>query len=243
MDEESIENAAAPVALSWDQAQFLLEASGPAGWAIFLLSIVALAVILMKIWQFARLRVGKYGFVDEALERWRHGTPKQALAVLARTRSPVARVMEVAIRGRGHRGVSEETVREEVTRVATGHLENLRSHLRILEVVASLGPLLGLLGTVMGMIKAFQQLELAGSRVDPAVLSGGIWEALLTTAEGLIVGIPAVIALHWFERRVDRLRHVTEDAATRIFTTELAPSEPSSHEEEDPVPLRRTAPA
>jgi biopolymer transport protein ExbB len=86
-----------------------------------------------------------------------------------------------------------------------------------LEVIAALSPLLGLFGTVLGMIKAFQKLELAGSNVDPSILSGGIWEALLTTAIGLAVAIPAVLLVNYFDRIIDRTRHQMEDAATQIF--------------------------
>ena len=63
----------------------------------------------------------------------------------------------------------------------------MRSHLRVMEVIANLAPLIALLGTVLGMIEAFQAMELAGKQVDPSVLSGSIWEALLTTAVGLII--------------------------------------------------------
>ena len=112
----------------------------------------------------------------------------------------------------------EALVREEMQRVGARELESLRSHLRVLEVIGTLSPLLGLFGTVLGMIEAFRRLEEAGSRVDPAILSGGIWEALLTTAIGLAVAIPAVAALNWLERKVERLRHDMEDCATRLFT-------------------------
>ena len=101
-------------------------------------------------------------------------------------------------------------------------LESLRSHLRPLEVIASLAPLLGLLGTVLGMIEAFRDLEQAGSQVDPAVLSGGIWQALLTTAIGLAVAMPVIVALNWLERAIDRCAHEMDSVVTRVFTVDLA---------------------
>jgi len=106
-------------------------------------------------------------------------------------------------------------------RQAAEVLESLRSWFRPLEVIASLAPLLGLFGTVLGMISAFQQLEQAGNRVNPAILSGGIWEALLTTAVGLAVAIPTVVALNWLERKVDRLAHDMNTIVTQVFTAEL----------------------
>ena len=85
-------------------------------------------------------------------------------------------------------------------------------------MIATTAPLLGLLGTVVGMIDAFQALQEAGSRADPAALAGGIWEALLTTAAGMAVAIPAGVALTWFESIAARLQGDMETAATRVFT-------------------------
>ena len=80
-----------------------------------------------------------------------------------------------------------------------------------------MAPLLGLLGTVLGMIAAFQALQEAGNRADPAMLAGGIWEALLTTAAGMAVAIPASAALTWCEAVIDSIRTDMEDLAARIF--------------------------
>lgn len=79
-----------------------------------------------------------------------------------------------------------------------------RGRLRPLEVISACAPLLGLLGTVIGMIEAFATLASAGSDINPSLLAGGIWKALLTTAAGLIVAIPALFAWHLFDRRIER---------------------------------------
>lgn len=196
----------------------LLEVGGPVVMILLVMSVVALAIILLKLWQFLSLRIGSQAFIGSALQHWRAGDSRQALAALEGVRSPIAPVLALAMRGRLDRRLPEALVREEVTRVAAGKLENLRGQLRGLEVIAALSPLLGLLGTVLGMIEAFRQLEMAGSQVDPALLSGGIWEALLTTAVGLAVAIPAVAALNGLERVLERFRHRMEDAVTQVFT-------------------------
>ena len=152
------------------------------------------------------------------MDAWRAGDLDNTFSILANTRNPTARVLEVAIRGQVEPNLNEDTIREEVTRVAAGHLRNLRAYFRGLEVIATLSPLIGLLGTVIGMIEAFQQLEAAGSRANPAILSGGIWVALLTTAAGLAVAIPTVAVLNWLEGTVEQLRHDMEDAVTQVFT-------------------------
>lgn len=209
----------AATANGWlDRLQALLELGGPVVMLLMAMSVVALTIILLKIWQFASLRLGNTRFVKPTIDALIAGDRSSALATLQATRNPIARVMEVAVRGRNDHRLSDSLLREEVARVGAGYLEPLRSHLRGLEVIGALSPLLGLLGTVMGMIEAFRQMAQAGSRVDPALLSGGIWEALLTTAVGLAVAIPVVAVLTWLERRIECFRHTMEDAVTQVFT-------------------------
>ena len=74
-----------------------------------------------------------------------------------------------------------------------------------MEVIATISPLMGLLGTVVGMVKAFNKVAQYKGQVDPSLLAGGIWEALLTTAAGLALAIPVVIMLNYFERKVDAI--------------------------------------
>ena len=195
-----------------------MQLGGPVLVLLFVMSVIALTIILLKLYQFGVMRAGDSGFVEQVLKYYRAGHYEEALRILARRRSPVARVLDVAIVGHAREDLDEGLVREEVQRVANRHLEQMRSYLRGLEVIGTLSPLLGLLGTVLGMIGAFQQLEQVGHHVDPAVLSGGIWEALLTTAAGLIVAIPALVMLNWFERIVQGTAHAIEDAVTQVFT-------------------------
>ena len=96
-------------------------------------------------------------------------------------------------------------------------MPRLRAGLRPLELIATVAPLIGLLGTVLGMISAFRTLQDSGGQADPALLAGGIWEALLTTAAGMTVAIPASVALTWFESIAERVQREMEDMATRIF--------------------------
>jgi biopolymer transport protein ExbB len=104
-----------------------------------------------------------------------------------------SRFLQSAIQARETLPLSD--AREETTRIAKTHLNTASAGLRVLELISTIAPLLGLLGTVLGMIAAFQALQESGSRADPAILAGGIWEALLTTAAGMAVAIPASITL------------------------------------------------
>ncbi|QGU32234.1 MotA/TolQ/ExbB proton channel family protein [Thermochromatium tepidum ATCC 43061] len=201
----------------------VIDMGGPVILALGVLSVAALAIVLLKLWQFGRLRLGALGPVQDALTLWRRHEDEAALARLRRMRSPVARVVAVAMVGLERPDVEPALLREELVRLASVELEGLRSYLRTLEVIGTLSPLLGLLGTVLGMIEAFRRLESAGTQVDPAILSGGIWQALLTTAVGLSIAIPVVLAHTWLERRVERCGHQMEDAVTQVFTRDLLP--------------------
>src|SRR3546814_13979722 len=108
----------------------------------------------------------------------------EALALLADSRKPVAQVVARAIRGRQRRDLPEAVVREEVMRCGNEELEGLRGQLGALEVIGSVSPLIGLFGTVVGMIEAFPQPAEAGRQVSPSILPPGPWHALLTTAAG-----------------------------------------------------------
>ncbi len=199
----------------------MLEAGGPVVAILVALSVIALAIALLKFWQFAASRVWDGSAARRVLALHRSGRSTEAVRLGGNSSNPVAQVVAGAIRGSLRGDFSEAVVREEVARLANVRIERLRSHFRPLEVIATLAPLLGLFGTVLGMIEAFQQLEQAGSQVNPAVLSGGIWEALLTTAVGLAVAMPVVAVLAWLERIVDRVSHDMESVVTQVFTRDL----------------------
>ena len=199
-----------------------LAVGGPVVAVLLIISVFAMAITLVKLYQFWTIRIGRRDFIETALAQFAIGEPSRALAALKPARNPIARVMEAAIQGKASKATADETVREETSRVANFHLVRLRGYLRALEVIGTLSPLLGLFGTVLGMIDAFQQLEAVGNQVNPTVLSRGIWEALLTTAVGLTVAIPTVAVATWLERKVDRLAADMEDAATRIFTIKIS---------------------
>ena len=95
--------------------------------------------------------------------------------------------------------------------------EKLNRFMPTLEIIGQVSPLIGLLGTVIGMIDSFNELELGGSLVDPSVLAGGIWTALLTTAMGLIVAIPALISHYFYDRNILIKHKSTEELAHKLI--------------------------
>jgi len=186
-------------------------------WIIAALSVVTLALILWKVWRLAAMGAWSGGAVTErAVLAWQTGDAAGAAAILTGRGSLRAQLAHAAMTA--HRTLPEAYAREETTRIARALLAEARTGLRALEVIATIAPLLGLLGTVLGMIAAFQALQVAGTQADPATLAGGIWEALLTTAAGMAVAIPASMALSWFESVIETVQGAMEDAASRIFT-------------------------
>jgi biopolymer transport protein ExbB len=204
-----------------DSMREMVQAGGPIVVILLIMSMAALAIIFLKLWQFHQARLGDRKPAWEALRLYQARRFDDALKRLDGARGPVAKVLACAIRGQ-RRGIAEAKVREEAWRYGSDLLEALRTLFRPLEVIASLAPLLGLFGTVLGMIDAFRQLETAGTQVNPSILSGGIWEALLTTAVGLAVAIPVVAVLSWLERRVDRVAYELESIVTQVFTEDLS---------------------
>lgn len=190
----------------------IADLGGPVVLLLIAVSVVTLAVVLYKLWQFNSAGVGRHKALSEAIASWDRGDRAGARAALDRSTSYLAPVVDMALSAGP--GAAQRLEAEAETRFA-----RLERGFRFLDSVAQLAPLLGLFGTVLGMIEAFQALQDAGAQVDPSILAGGIWVALLTTAVGLVVAMPTALALSWFEARMDDER-VT---AGRALYTVLAP--------------------
>ena len=191
-------------------------AGSPVVWVLLAMSVLALTIVLLKIWQLVQLRPETHASLEEALVDWGRGHHQQAIGKIDQS-SFGGDILLLAMQATSA-GSPMDPLREELERMAITKLKELRSLLPALEAIATLSPLLGLLGTVLGMIEAFQAMEAAGSRVDPAVLSSGIWQALLTTAIGLTIAIPTLALYNWFDRKAQRVAEWISDATTRIFS-------------------------
>lgn len=195
----------------------IAELGGPVVLILIGVSILTSAVVLYKLWQFQVARVGKHRELSAAVAAWDAGDREAAQVNLSRSRSYLRDVLAQAMDGQ------EESARLEAE--AETRFAQLESGFRLLDSVAQMAPLLGLFGTVLGMISAFQSLQDAGSQVDPSLLAGGIWVALMTTAVGLAVAMPTSLILSWFEARMDRERVFAERAVHAV----LSPSNEGKH--------------
>jgi len=185
----------------------LLERGGPVVAILLVLSVIALAIAIAKWVQFARARVGRHGAAWAAVRRWNGGGGAD-LAALRRDSSLASGT--VALIASRPADEHPADTREMAESYAALRLHELARLTGALDVIAQIAPLLGLFGTVLGMIEAFQQLEGAGAAVDPAALAGGIWVALLTTAVGLGVAMPASVLAAWFDGRLNNERVALE---------------------------------
>lgn len=190
----------------------ILALGGPVVAILIVMSILTLAVTIYKLWQFAACGVGRHRVLSEALTAWNAGDRTTARARLADSTSYLAPIVGAAMESPDIPGIDDRLDAE-----AGLALAGLERGFRLLDTVAQLAPLLGLFGTVLGMIGAFQSLQSAGSAVDPSLLAGAIWVALVTTAVGLAVAMPTSMVLSWFESRTARERVFADKALRTVL--------------------------
>ncbi|MEO0943618.1 MAG: MotA/TolQ/ExbB proton channel family protein [Pseudomonadota bacterium] len=185
-----------------------LNLGGPVVAVLLVLSVISLATILLKLWHFLSAGVGRRKGLERALTHWDRGEHAEARDQARKSRSHIRHVMLEAMETSGSFG----PLSERLTARSEAQTARLESGFRLLDSIAQIAPLLGLFGTVLGMIEAFRQLQDAGSSVDPSLLAGGIWVALMTTAVGLAVAMPTALMLTWLESRIARDRVFADQA-------------------------------
>lgn len=196
----------------------ILGTGGPIIIILAILSIVTLAVIIVKAMQLANAKSGRKSRT-EALQKWAKGEKDNSLSILSQGKSPADRIALYAAQSTQNR-MQRKPLEAELTRRGNAEVAEMSRYIRLLELIAMISPLLGLLGTVLGMIQSFQELELAQGAANASVLAGGIWQALLTTAAGLIVAIPAAIGATLLSARIDGAAQEIESTVGEFFLLE-----------------------
>jgi biopolymer transport protein ExbB len=187
----------APTLTMWDQFQ----AGGLTMWVLVLLSVAGLAAALERFVNFRPSRILSPDFAREADRLWQEGA-FDTLAERCRQRDSVlARVVAAVVR---YRDMPYREVNLAASEIASSAIKQHLQRTYVLAIVATLSPLIGLFGTVVGMIEAFQVIALTGTVGNAALVAGGISKALTTTAAGLLVGIPALGLRHYFTSRIQR---------------------------------------
>ncbi|MGK7346747.1 MAG: MotA/TolQ/ExbB proton channel family protein [Candidatus Nitrospinota bacterium M3_3B_026] len=176
-------------------------------WPILLCSILALMIAMERAFSLRPGSVIARDFLDDVKLLASKGDFKRALKICSAYDSPLSRIVQAGL-ARGWFGILE--VERAIEAAGAREAARLTARLRGLGVLANLTPMLGLLGTVIGMIKAFNVISESGTG-NPGLVASGISEALITTATGLIVGIPSLAAYHFFRSKADRLIREMED--------------------------------
>lgn len=179
----------------------ILVMGGPVMVPLLICSVIALAVSLERIWYFLRTRVDSEDLMEEVKLALQQGKILEAVQIAKRTPGQVASLLAAGI---AYHDRSREEVKERLEEVGREELYNMERRLVILESITSIAPLLGLLGTVTGIIRTFQVLGVSRGLSSPAEISLGIAEALLTTAAGLIIAIPTLAVHHWIVNTIER---------------------------------------
>ena len=180
----------------------LIERGGPLMIPIGLCSTLGLAIVIERLIYHAWTHEDRARTYEHVAELARSGRIDAAVEFCRTQRGALARTIGA---GLTQFGKESRRVEEILTVAGQEQLARLDLRLRALEVMATVSPLLGLLGTVTGMIQAFRQVSAVQGVVSPSLLASGIWEALLTTAAGLTVAIPLMMFLHYFERRREKI--------------------------------------
>ena len=204
----------------------MLELVKAGGWLmvpILLCSIIAMAIVVERFWTLQRHRIAPENLVAQVRQWARNGELSEERIRALRRGSSLGRILAAAL---GSRGRDREVMKESIEDVGRQVVHDLERYMNALGTIASVSPLLGLLGTVIGMIRVFAVITTQGVG-NPGVLASGISEALLTTAAGLTVAIPALMFHRYFRGRVDELVVTMEaEALKMVEALHAAPAGP-----------------
>lgn len=204
--------------------------TGEGGWLmlvlmlpILLCSIIALAIFIERLLVLRKMNINTRTFILQIQAMLRKGRVSDGIMLCKKTPGPVAKITKAGLE-RFRRPRDE--VKETIESVGKTEIYQLERHLGILGTVAAIAPLFGFLGTVIGMMEAFSQIVKRHGVVGPDVLAGGIWEALSTTAFGLIVGIVAIIFHNWIQGKIERHIFEMQQSSIDLLDMTLAQEAP-----------------
>ena len=180
-----------------------MQKGGPIMWPILLCSVIAFAIVIERLLKLRQEQIDTKAFMEQISKSLKRNKVMEALDLCDRTGGPIAAILKAGILKHDR---PRNEVREAIEDASIHEVPRLERNLPVLATVAQVAPLLGLLGTVTGLVKAFQVIESKATvlnPVNPGDLAGGIWEALLATTFGLCVAIPTYVAYNYLVSRVD----------------------------------------
>jgi biopolymer transport protein ExbB len=192
----------------------LFSKGGPLLYPLLLGSIVMVVVVVERGYHFIRARMKKR-FIESVRNYIEENRIDDAHALASEGSGPVAAIVSLAIKLRKY---TQETIENELSIRGDQELGRLNKNLHLLELIGKIAPMIGLLGTVLGMVEAFREVASVTSLVNPSLLASGIWEALITTVAGLFVGIPALIFHHLFVMKVKSIAFLMKHYGEEIIS-------------------------
>lgn len=197
----------------WD----LIQKGGPLMYLIVLCSIVAMAVVIERLYHLRRAKIDSDKFMESISNTVKRNRIMDAVDLCEKTPGPIAHIIKAGILKHDR---SRHEIKEAIEDAGIYEVPRLEKNLGALATIAHISPLLGLLGTVTGMVRAFQIIQEKATSlhpVSPGDLAGGIWEALITTCAGLIVAIPTFVAYNYLVSRVKGFILEMERTATDLI--------------------------
>lgn len=191
----------------------MMQKGGIVMWPIFLCSVISVTIAIERSMSLRRSRVIKKDFLYDVNRLSIQGDIEKAIKLCKTQEVAISRIIQAGLL-RAKFGVLE--VERAIEAAGAREAALLEANLRGLGVIASLTPMLGLLGTVTGMIKSFSSIAEAGGQGTPGLVAAGISEALIATAAGLVVGIPSLAMYHYFRAKVDKLVNEMEEISLRF---------------------------
>ena len=194
-----------------------MQKGGPIMWPILLCSVIAFAIVIERLLRLRQEQIDTKSFMEQISKSLKRNKVMEALDLCDRTGGPIASILKAGILKHDR---PRAEIREAIEDASVHEVPRLERNLPVLATVAHVAPLLGLLGTVTGLVAAFQVIEskaTALNPVNPGDLAGGIWEALLTTVFGLCVAIPTYVAYNYLVSRVDGFVLDMERSATDLL--------------------------
>lgn len=180
-------------------------------WTILLCSIITIGIVIERYFVLRQASLNVPRFMIQIRELMKKGDIVEAINFCSEINSPIANIVR---RGLSKYHFGMERIKESIESAGKQEIYKLEKGLSVLATISGVAPLLGFLGTVTGMISAFMRIESLGGNASPSDLAGGIWEALLTTAFGLSVGIIAYLFYNYFVTRINKLISEMEITST-----------------------------
>jgi biopolymer transport protein ExbB len=205
----------------------LINSGGPIMWLILACGFIALTVFLERFFHLHRAQIKIDDFLNGITTNLTHGNDLEAISICDQTPGPAAHLVRTALL---HRTDPKDELIQSVQQAGIREIPRLERHMNLLITLAQVLPMLGLLGTVIGLLSMLSALQAGAPLADIGDLSGGLWTALLTTAAGLSAGIPAYAGYHFLVNRVESIALDMEQTAEQIIYFLTHPSEGAHHE-------------